>query len=281
MIVLLPVHQPGERLPELVAELRAADPELGIVVVDDGSSGPAADEALRAARALGGTVLRRRTNRGKGVALRTGFRYVRDVHPGQDVVCADADGQHRTEDVLRVAERTRDTGRLVLGVREFTGRVPLRSRFGNVVTRVLFRAVTGCPVRDTQTGLRGCPAGLLDWLLSVPGDRFDYEMAVLLEATRVGHPMEQVPVATTYVADNASSHFGSVVDSARVYRPLVLFAVSSRTGARRPVPAPRTGPAGAPTSAALAAADGEAVAQPPLDPAGDPADTPPAGSAAR
>ncbi|SCF28313.1 glycosyltransferase family 2 protein [Micromonospora mirobrigensis] len=229
MIVLLPVHQPGEGLPTLVAELRAAAPDLTMVVVDDGSSGRGPAEALRAARELGCTVLRHRRNLGKGVALRTGFRYVLRTWPGQDVVCADADGQHRTEDIVRVARRVRETGRMVLGVRRFTGRVPLRSRVGNEVTRLLFRAVTGCPVRDTQTGLRGHPAAQLDWLLTVPGDRFDYEMAVLLAATRTGDRIEQTPVATRYVANNASSHFGSVVDSARVYRPLLLFAISARS----------------------------------------------------
>ncbi|MFC0003792.1 glycosyltransferase family 2 protein [Micromonospora siamensis] len=232
MIVLLPVHQPSEKLPALVGELRAAAPDLTMVVVDDGSSGPAPAEALRAARDLGCTVLRHRRNLGKGVALRTGFRYVIRTWPGQDVVCADGDGQHRTEDILRVARRVRETGRMVLGVRRFTGRVPLRSRVGNEVTRLLFRAVTGCPVRDTQTGLRGHPAAQLDWLLTVPGDRFDYEMAVLLAATRTGEGIEQTPVATRYVANNASSHFSSVVDSARVYRPLLRFAVSPRSATR-------------------------------------------------
>ena len=236
MIVLLPVFQPGRRLPALVTELRAAAPDLPIVVIDDGSDDPASSDALRAARDLGCTVLRHRTNRGKGVALRTGFRFVVREYPGRGVVCADADGQHRTEDILRVTARVRATGRMVLGVRRFQGRVPLRSRAGNAITRLVFRAVTGCSVRDTQTGLRAYPADLLTWLLGVPGDHFDYEMAVLLEATRVGHPIEQTTVATTYVADSGSSHFGAVTDSLRIYWPLVRFVISPGTACRRSGP---------------------------------------------
>jgi glycosyltransferase involved in cell wall biosynthesis len=202
------------------------------VVVDDGSSDPAAARAVDAARDLGCTVLRHPTNRGKGVALRTGFRHVAEAHPGQDVVYADFDGQHSVADVLRVAERTRTTGRMVLGVRRLTARSRLR-RVGNAVTRVLFRAVTGCAVRDTQTGLRAHPADQLDWLLSVSGDHFDYEMAVLLEATRVGLSIEQTTIATHSVNGNSSSHFSSLVDSARVYAPLLRFAVSRLSGSLR------------------------------------------------
>ncbi|MGI5185773.1 hypothetical protein ACQEVZ_56965 [Dactylosporangium sp. CA-152071] len=66
------------------------------------------------------------------------------------MVCADADGQHRVEDVLRVAAHVRRTRRTTLGVRWFTGPVPLRSRVGNALTRVCFAAVTGSRVQDTQ-----------------------------------------------------------------------------------------------------------------------------------
>ena len=226
MIVLAPVYQPGHPLIALVTELRDAAPDSPIVVVDDGSS-PASAATLDAIRDLGCTVLRHERNRGKGAALKTGFRYVSQAYPGQPVVCADGDGQHPVADILRVAAHAEATGHTVLGVRRFDGVVPLRSRVGNTVTRLLFRAATGRPVQDTQTGLRAYPGALLGWLQSVPGDRFEYEMNVLLQAARVGHPIDEVTIATTYLQDNASSHFGWMTDSLRIYRPLLRFVVSS------------------------------------------------------
>ncbi|MDG6103199.1 glycosyltransferase family 2 protein [Dactylosporangium aurantiacum] len=231
MIILLPVYQPGHGLVTTVTALRDAAPGAHLVVVDDGS-GPASAQVLRDAEDLGCTVLRHEANRGKGVALKTGFRHVATAHPGQAVVCADPDGQHRVADILRVAEHVEVSGRMVLGVRRFEGRVPLRSRFGNAVTRLLFRAATGRPVLDTQTGLRGYPAGLLDWLCRVPGERFEYEMTVLLRAAREGLPIEQTVIATTYLGDNGSSHFSSLKDSARVYRPLLRYALAPSTRSR-------------------------------------------------
>ena len=226
MIVLLPVYRPGPHLPELAADLLRTDSTSGVVVVDDGS-GPSSAGPLDAAEGLGCTVLRHDTNRGKGIALKTGLRHILEAYPGQNAVSADADGQHSVADIERVGRRVGDTGRLVLGVRSFDTDVPLRSRFGNGLTRLLFRAATGRDVRDTQTGLRGYPAGLFPWQLAVPSEQFEYEMNVLLRAARDGHPVDQVDIATTYLADNASSHFGSLSDSVRIYRPLLRYALTA------------------------------------------------------
>ncbi|MEH1098340.1 glycosyltransferase family 2 protein [Micromonospora sp. CPCC 205561] len=222
-VVLLPVYQPDERLVELVAELRTAAPHTAVVVVDDGS-GPNSARLLRRVGDLGCAVRRMDRHRGKGSALKEGCRYVLRAHPGKDVVCADADGQHRAADILRLAERVRDTRAIVLGVRRFDGDVPLRSRIGNAVTRTLFKVTTGVTASDTQTGLRAYPHELVRWLLTIPGERFDYEMAVLVAAARHRCPIEQVTVPTRYLDGNASSHFGVLVDSVRTYRPLLVPA---------------------------------------------------------
>ena len=226
MIVLIPSYEPDHRLTGLVEALVEADPALRVLVVDDGS-GPAYAAVFAAADALGATVLAHAGNRGKGAALRTGFTHAAATWPGEDVVCADSDGQHGVIDVLRVAARVRDGGTAVLGARRFSGTVPLRSRVGNALTRVLFRMATGRALQDTQTGLRGYPAALLPWLLTVTGDRFEYELAVLLQGARRGLPVAEVPIATIYLEGNASSHFRPVTDSLRVYAPLVAFLLSS------------------------------------------------------
>ena len=226
MIVLIPAYEPDARLIALLDALRATAPEAQLLVVDDGS-GSAFVPAFDAARQRGCVVLSHPVNRGKGAALTTGFRFITEHAPGEDVVCADADGQHSPADVLRVAACLQDGAELVLGVRAFTGTVPLRSRFGNALTRTLVRLATAHDVRDTQTGLRGYAAGQLPWLLSVPGERFEYELAVLLQAARRGLPIDQLPIETIYLAGNASSHFRPVVDSLRVYGPLLPFLLSS------------------------------------------------------
>lgn len=223
MIVLVPAFEPDERLVALVRALRGRP----VVVVDDGS-GPAYAAVFAAAADEGAAVLTHATNRGKGRALKTGFEHVARAFPGYGVVCADCDGQHTPADILAVAEHARAGGTaVVLGARQFTGDVPLRSRFGNACTRLAFRAGTGCAVQDTQTGLRAYPAHMLPWLLGVRGERFEYELVVLLRAAQEGLPVEEVTIATVYLDGNSSSHFRPVVDSARIYAPLLRFTASS------------------------------------------------------
>ena len=223
MIVLIPAYEPGDTLVELVARLA----HHTVVLVDDGS-GPAYAPIFARARALGAELVTLDRNSGKGHALKAGFAHIARRHPGRGVVCADSDGQHRPADIEAVARHAAASGAaMVLGVRRFTGRVPVRSRLGNGVTRVAFRLVTGLAVTDTQTGLRGYPARMLPWLARVPGDRFEYEQRLLLEAAREGLPVAEVEIATVYLGHNESSHFRPVRDSLRVYRPLLAFAMSS------------------------------------------------------
>jgi putative flippase GtrA len=226
VIVLVPAYQPDERLVGLVRALTAR--ETPVLVVDDGS-GPAFAGVFARARAAGAALVVHPVNRGKGAALRTGFAWALEHRPGEDVVAADCDGQHAPDDVLAVAERLAEGEgpRVVLGVRRFTGRVPLRSRFGNAATRAVFRLASGRTVPDTQTGLRGYSASLLAHLLTIRGDRFEYEMNVLLDAVARSLPVDEVPIATVYLDDNASSHFRPVRDSVRVLAPLAAFAGSS------------------------------------------------------
>jgi hypothetical protein len=68
---------------------------------------------------------------------------------------------------------------------------------------------------DTQTGLRGFPRALLAELAALPGERYEYEMAVLAAVCRRGRPVE-VGIETVYEAGNKGSHFAPVQDSLRV-----------------------------------------------------------------
>jgi len=228
VIVLIPAYEPDHRLPDLVRGLTGVA-GLTVVVVDDGS-GLEHAAVLAEAASVGAEVLTHAENRGKGAALRTGFAHVAASHRGEAVVCADSDGQHTLFDILRVAAALDGDADMVLGVRRFTGTVPLRSRVGNRVAAGLFRLVTGTPVSDTQTGLRGYPHRMLGWLARVPGERFEYELNLLLRASRDGLAIREVEIATVYLEDNRSSHFRPLWDSARVLRPLVAFAAASLAG---------------------------------------------------
>ena len=224
MIVLIPAYEPDERMLELVDALD--EDGCRMLVVDDGSgAGYAALFAHVSARGI--EVLHQPSNTGKASALRRGLAYIARRWPGEDVVTADSDGQHRPRDIEAVAAVTAEGDALVLGGRAFTGDVPFRSRIGNAISRTLFRASSGVDVHDTQTGLRGIPSSRIPAMLAVAGERFAWEMNVLVEFARRRIPIREVPIETVYLDDNASSHFRPVRDSWAVLRPMLRYVLVS------------------------------------------------------
>lgn len=216
IVVLIPAYEPSSELPKLVRALKERFPR--IVIVNDGSTRGL--QYIDEVRPLVEKVLVHEVNRGKGAAIKTALDYIGEA----DVITVDADGQHLVADIVRVAEamKTQREG-LTLGVRAFSGKVPLRSRFGNWWTRIFFYLLTGLYVRDTQTGLRGIPSTLAKRVRELPGERYEYEMVMLADAKRHPEPPMQVPIATVYLNDNAESHFSPLKDTVRIYSALFRY----------------------------------------------------------
>jgi putative flippase GtrA len=230
--VLVPAWQPETRMVPLVEELVAAG-FAAIVTLDDGSSA-ACQPVFAALEAIPSvTVLRHAVNLGKGRALKSCFNFVLSEMPAiAAVVTADADGQHTAVDIVRVAQAlTLAPDRFILGTRLFAAAVPLRSRFGNLLTKQVFGFMTGARVSDTQTGLRAFPRALLPELMTLPGERYEYEMTVLAHLCRAGRTPLEVPIQTVYIDGNRSSHFDPVLDSMRIYFVLLRFYLSSLVAA--------------------------------------------------
>ena len=218
--VLIPAYEPGEALPALTRALM--DKGVPVVVVNDGST--TGLEYFERIRAQGAVVLEHGENLGKGRALKTGLAWMAE-QGYEGVVTADADGQHSLEDILRVARALASgSRRLVLGIRDVS-RMPNRSRTGNCLTRTLFRLLYGIKLQDTQTGLRGIPltGENRSGLLSLTGERYEYEMEMLIEAGELFPAgIQELEIETIYLEDSdTSSHFRPLADGARIYS--VLF----------------------------------------------------------
>ncbi|MBQ8928363.1 MAG: bifunctional glycosyltransferase family 2/GtrA family protein [Oscillospiraceae bacterium] len=224
-IVLIPAYQPETRLPALAAGLHRNG--CDVVIVDDGSGERFAEIFARAAGDA--LILHHTENRGKGAALKTGIAAIRGRYSAPYlIVTADADGQHTLGDILRVSRQAAlFPESLVLGCRGFDRDVPLRSRLGNTLTRLVFRLSTGVRIEDTQTGLRGFGDALTDRMLEVPGERYEYEMNVLFACAGDGIALRELRIETVYLSGNASSHFRPLLDSCRIYREILKFSLSS------------------------------------------------------
>lgn len=227
-IILIPAYNPNRQMIELVRELSGSDARA-ILIVNDGSA-PEHDPIFAEAATLRNvTVLKNAVNLGKGAALHLGINHaVREYRGCTGIVTADADGQHRPSDIVKVAAALEENpASLVLGVRAFTGEIPFRSRFGNSLTRSLVRLIVGLSIQDTQTGLRGIPTRIVPEILKIKTKRYEFELEMLIQCKRIKCPIVQVPIETVYLDDNKSSHFHPIADSAKIYFVLLKFIMAS------------------------------------------------------
>lgn len=227
-IALIPAYEPDEKLIKLVREL--AENDFEIVVVDDGSGfgyKEIFDEVRDHAR-----VISYNKNKGKGRALKAGFEYIaKNFDRDSIIITMDSDGQHTISDankVFRCAKNNRNA--LILGSRKLKDKVPARSQFGNTITRFVYKLTTGVAVHDTQTGLRAFDWDMMRRLGEIKGERYEYEMNVLLECPEMGIPIIETEIETIYFDNNSGSHFNTFKDSARIYKEILKFSASSLLG---------------------------------------------------
>ena len=222
--VLIPSLEPDNRLPVYIREL--SESGFGrIIVVDDGSS-EACSKIFTEVESIDHTVvLHHDVNHGKGVALKTGYQYILDCLPDIiGIITADSDGQHTVKDCIRLAEKLTEGKRaLYLGSRDFSlPDIPPKSRSGNRITSTVFKLLYGVWLPDTQTGLRAFGREDLLFMLNVSGDRYEYEMKVLIACATSKIPMIPVPIETIYEnGKNEGTHFHPIRDSYRIYKVIL------------------------------------------------------------
>ena len=218
--IVIPVLEPSYRLVDYVRGLFTRGFQK-VIIVNDGS-GPAFEPVFDQLRAFDGcTVLVHDRNRGKGRALKTAFEeYIRQgwYNDYCGVITADGDGQHTLADVVkisRVMELRPDA--LILGERDLKNGVPVKSRIGNGASAFMYRVLFRTKLRDSQTGLRGIPNHLLSPLSTLAGERYEYEMNMLMYCTTHRHPMVGTRISTVYYDYNQNSHFKPFKDTVRLH----------------------------------------------------------------
>ncbi len=228
--IIIPAYQPNNKLISIINQLKENGFE-NIVIVDDGSD-VLCDDIFIKAKELGCFLVRHQKNKGKGAALKTGIKFIKDNFNIQyGIITADADGQHKVSDIIKVAKVLKTgTNDLILGMRDFKNKtVPFKSYFGNKLTSLEFKISTGVECKDTQTGLRGIPKNLINTALETEGARYEYEYNFLKEAVKQAN-IHAVKIDTIYFDKNEQSHFRAIYDSFLIYKRPIKFIISSFIG---------------------------------------------------
>lgn len=215
--IVIPSYKPDKTLIPYISELKRAA-AFPVIVVDDGSPETFKPIFDKIQLFPDCHVLSHPKNLGKGAAIKTAIRfYLKKIKNCRGIITADCDGQHRIQDVLKIAKvMEAEPDALVLGCRHFDRSTPSRSLIGNRMISVAMQFMYNVTLEDTQTGLRGMPNRLLPTLEKLSGNRYEYELNVLIHARKVNTPFITVPIKTLYFNHNQGSHYHPVRDSLRI-----------------------------------------------------------------
>jgi dolichol-phosphate mannosyltransferase len=199
VVMVVPTYNEVDNIAWLVGRLRAAQPEVDVLVVDDNSpdgTGAAADRLAEHDNAV--HVLHREAKGGLGAAYLAGFRWT--LEAGYDVIGEmDADGSHQPEQLHRLLDALADAD-LVIGSRWVPGgsvenwprRREALSRGGNLYVRVLL----GIDVRDATAGFRVFRRAALEKidLSSVRSTGYVFQTDLVTRCLRAGLRVREVPI---------------------------------------------------------------------------------------
>ena len=221
VVMLIPAYNPDEKLITYVKDLKKLGFEK-IIVVNDGSE-KSCDKIFKEIK-KDCIILNHQVNQGKGRAIKTAINYyLENLKDYKGLVTADCDGQHTPKDTLKIAKSLeKHPNSLILGTRDFDEKdVPTRSKLGNKITTTIFKLLYGKKINDTQTGLRGIPNNFMEMSMKLNGEKYDYEINVLIYAVRNNIEIIEEKIHTIYLDGNIMSHFNPLRDSYRIYK--ILF----------------------------------------------------------
>ena len=186
---------------------------LNIIIVNDGST----DETFSILQKYPQlTQVHFSENKGKGVALREGFKKAKQLNYNF-AITIDSDGQHFPNDIplfwKALEEEKRDV--LLIGSRNMNqDGVPKKSSFGNKFSNFWFWFETGIKLDDTQSGFRLYP------LNSIPKKfftrKFEFEIEVIVRTAWKGVPVRNIPINILYDPNERVSHFRPFRDFSRI-----------------------------------------------------------------
>jgi len=196
--VLVPVYNGAPYIRQFLDRV-PAEVKPHLCFIDDGST-DGSGELLQRLRMR---VLIHRHNRGKGIALRSGFEFVRKLNR-RYIVTLDIDLQHPPEQILAFLPVKRN--HICLGYRRQRKFMPLLRQFSNFATSLLITVRTGQVIRDSQCGYRGFPAQLIH-KLRFQESGFQFESEFLIKVTLAGYRVKHVEIPTIYNAEpSAMNH---------------------------------------------------------------------------
>lgn len=213
--ILIPTFNNATTICDIVRRAAIVCPD--VIVVNDGSTDDTLVRLQDVKTEVDFELLSYRTNRGKGGALKAGFKKAQDLG-FTHVLTLDADGQHYPEDAPLLLTAGKDNPEaIIVGSRTFGDKnMPGGNLFANKFSNFWFTVQTLQRIPDTQTGFRLYPLQNVGGLRVLTA-RYEAELELLVFSSWRGTKILSVPVRVYYPpAEERISHFHPTKDFLRI-----------------------------------------------------------------
>jgi glycosyltransferase involved in cell wall biosynthesis len=212
-IIIIPAYNSASTLPDLLEELSIYS-DLEIVVVDDGSK----DDTHVIAQNRHVYVIRHEHNKGKGAAIKTGYRYAATKNI-DFVITIDADKQHPPDHIPAfIKEHEKHPDSVILGMRKRDTHMPLIRKFSNSTLSTLISWRIGQHLYDSQCGYRLIPGKYLSWNLSkINGFIFESESLITFSDNGVEFRFVSIPTLYPQGGQSKITYIESTLDFFSMY----------------------------------------------------------------
>ena len=233
--VVIPSYNPDVKLSMFVDELIMSG-FSDIIIIDDGS-----DFGIRnvettfeyVKKKAECTILHHPTNLGKGMALKTGFKFcMHNRSKDTLVVTADDDGHYSVANINTCIEiyeeKFPEESPVLIASRDFTDSAySTKRRVFNKLSGMAMTYLCGVDIKDVQTGLRLIPVKYMRQLLKIDGERFEYEINMLVELkyNKISTVEHIIPMEKETTVRYA--HYNPIWDIFRIIAVMIKYVVSS------------------------------------------------------
>ena len=198
LVAVIPAYNEEEALPEVISKtLKYVD---RVIIVNDGSDDKTAEVAMEA----GAEVINHSTNLGKGEALKSGFKVIKE---DAIIITIDGDGQHNPDEIPDLVKPIIESGAdLVNGSRYMNGpeeNTPAYRRVGQKVLDIATNISAGIKITDSQSGFRAFSPKSRD-CFRFKDTGFGIESEMLVDAAEAGLKIVEVPITVRYDVDGST-----------------------------------------------------------------------------
>lgn len=224
--ILIPAKNEEKGLAVILPKIKQWYPAAEVIVIDDASS----DNTSQVVRQNGCKLIRHPYSKGNGAAIKTGI--LAATH--KVIVCMDADGQHRPEEISELISMLDEGYDMVVGARDKKGQASLHRSFANGFYNLFASWMVGQEVKDLTSGFRAVKTEKFKEFITLLPNKFSYPTTITMSFFRAGYSVGYVPVDVLSRVEGTKSHINITKDGIRfliiifkigtLFSPLKVFA---------------------------------------------------------